>query len=166
MADLYTKVKYVENEKNSLITVIKLLQCDTEQSQEDKCQTVTRAGEKAKAAKRESRELQDSNVETNNRFEILNVSDDDRSQTDSQEEADQGIEKKSSRRAKEKKANKQSRENLSGNRKPTTTPKSQTGKVASTRQDKDGSTTTVIVWDILTKHLDTRKLKRSIKKGN
>ena len=110
--------------------------------------------------------MQDSNVETNNRFEILNVSDDDRSQTDSQEEADQGIEKKSSRRAKEKKANKQSRENLSGNRRPTATPKSQTGKVASTRQDKDGSTTTVIVGDSLTKHLDARRLERSIKKAN
>ena len=111
--------------------------------------------------------MQDSNVEANNRFEILNVSDDDRSQTNSQEEADQGIEKKSSR-AKEKKANKQSRENLSGNRRPTATPKSQTGKVASTRQDKDGSTctTTVIVGDSLTKQLDTRRLKRSIKKGN
>ena len=45
MADLRTKVKDIENEKNSLITVIKLLQCDTEQSQEDKWQTVTRAGE-------------------------------------------------------------------------------------------------------------------------
>ena len=98
--------------------------------------------------------LDGSNVETNNRFKILNVSEDDRS-----------IGKKSST-AKGKKANKQSRENLSGNRRPTTTPKSQTGKAASTRQDKDGSTTTVIVGDSLTKHLDARTLKRSIKKGN
>ena len=58
MADLHTKVQDVESEKNSLITVIKLLQSDTEQSQEDKWQTVTRAGEKAKGAKRESRVLQ------------------------------------------------------------------------------------------------------------
>ena len=58
MAALHTKVKDVESEKNSLITVIKLLQSDTEQSQEDKWQTVTRAGEKAKEAKRESRVLQ------------------------------------------------------------------------------------------------------------
>ena len=81
MSDLNTKVKDLENEKQSLITAMKILQYEYEQNNDqhdnENWETVgVRILGKNKQLSIPSRE---ENIQTNNKFEILSDSEDDES---------------------------------------------------------------------------------------
>lgn len=161
MSDLHTRVKDVENEKSSLITAIKLLQSDAEQIKKDKWQTINRTGRKAKNPERTPRASQDPDIEITNRFETLSVSDDDNTELDKREEV---TKPRSNRVQSRKKISDEDKEagrvlgrvNLTNKKRINASPDG---------LNDDVTTTTVIVGDSLVKHLEARRLKRSIKKG-
>lgn len=160
MSDLNTKVKDLENEKLSLVTVIKILQ-----SEDSRGNNINQHdGEgwiNVKDKGHANMAVQSSqNFETSNRFDVLSVNSDDTTPNMDQEQ-DQTMGIKTA-------TNKVSNNDREGGRGKPSNKSKNTAKGPETIETKGKATgkTTVIIGDSLTKHLDARRLKRSIKKGN
>ena len=139
MSDLNTKVKDLENEKMSLITVINILR--HEHGRDDKrCE-----GEQCDKFEKKTQEKgnvvivdDDENVSTHNRYEILSDHQEDNEITSTSHDTNESAKTKSR--------------------------KSQGGKDKSRNKKRNkASTSTVIIGDSMIKHLDSRRLQRSIK---
>ncbi|CAB4016717.1 Hypothetical predicted protein, partial [Paramuricea clavata] len=140
MSELNTKVKDLENEKMSLTTVIKILLHehgrDDKRSEGEQCDKF----EKKKQQEKANVVIvdDDENVSTHNRYEILSDHQEENEITSTSHGTNESAKTKSR--------------------------KSQGGKDKSrNKKTNKASTSTVIVGDSIIKHLDSRRLQRSIK---